>query len=108
MSFLPWDQEVHETGCYVHWGGIADSVMSWCDFIPALQGYLLLTLRVMTYGQLAAWEDFGCQHWGNAAQANGLFGSVECLQDILHLFGDDAVLALGGPSTQVFSYSKAT
>lgn len=20
VSFLPWDQEVHETGCYMHWG----------------------------------------------------------------------------------------
>lgn len=62
----------------------------------------------MTHCQLTAWEDLGCQHWGNAAQANGLPGSMECLQDILHRFGDDAVLALGSPSTQVFSHSKAT
>lgn len=62
----------------------------------------------MTHSQLAAREDFGCQHWGDAAQADGLFGSMECLQDILHLFGYSAVLSLGGPSTQIFSHSKAT
>lgn len=91
-----------ETGRCVHWGGIADS------FLAALRGYSLLTLCVVTHGQLAAWEDFGGQHWGDAAEPNGLFGSVECLQDVLHLFGDGAVLALSGPSTQVFSHSKAT
>lgn len=82
--------------------------LSWYSYVLASQGYLLLTLCVMTDSQLTAWEDFGCQHWGNAAQANGLFGSMECLQDILHFFGDCAVLSLGGPSTQVFSHSKAT
>lgn len=82
--------------------------LSWYDYVSASQGHLLLTLCVMTDSQLTAWEDFGCQHGGNAAQANGLFGSMERLQDILHFFGDCAVLSLSGPSTQVFSHSKAT
>lgn len=94
------------------WAGQGAAAMGEALLVPQCHtrspGYLLLALGVVANGQLAAREELGRQHWGDAAEADGLPGGVECLQDILHRFGDDAVLALGGPSAQVFGHSKAT
>lgn len=71
-------------------------------------GHSLLTLGVVAHGHLAAREELGCQHWGDAAEPDGFVGRVERPQDPLHLRGDAAVLALGGPSAQVFCHPEAT
>lgn len=69
--------------------------------------HTLATLFVLSHGDLAAGQDFGGEHGGDAAHSQRLSGFVEILDDLLQLRLDGAVLILHRPVAQVLRHTEA-
>lgn len=69
--------------------------------------HVLVTLLVMSHGELTPRQDFGSEDRGDAAHSQRLSGFVESLDDLLHIRLDGVVLILHCPITKVFRCTKA-
>lgn len=61
--------------------------------------HVLVTLLVVSHGELTPRQDFGSEDRGDAAHSQRLSGFVESLDDLLHVGLDGVVLILYCPIT---------
>lgn len=69
--------------------------------------HVLITLFVVSHGELTPGQDFGSEDGGDAAHSQRFSSFVESLDELLYVRLDGAVLLLHCPITKVFCRAEA-